>query len=197
MPSLHFSKLAARGFLHLQLFPASVSDLPELQHPSPTPATLLPSAYLELHSPVAAAPDILHTLALPVAFVPSSILHAIAMDDTERRTAKRSRFDQTEPEPRRSRFDRRSRSPAARKSDSTRDRSPLNRGADSATPETKKNPVDAAAAAGWSNPYHMSLIARARVLTSHHSRRRRQDQRTTAGKKRHPACRRATHQVFL
>ncbi|KAI0443173.1 hypothetical protein F4803DRAFT_561829 [Xylaria telfairii] len=69
------------------------------------------------------------------------------MDDTERRTAKRSRFDQTEPEPRRSRFDRRSRSPAARKSESTRDRSPLNRGADSATPETKKNPVDAAAAA--------------------------------------------------
>ncbi|TRX97413.1 hypothetical protein FHL15_001691 [Xylaria flabelliformis] len=69
------------------------------------------------------------------------------MDDTERRTAKRSRFDQTEPEPRRSRFDRRSRSPAARKPDSARDRSPLNRGADSATPETKKNPVDAAAAA--------------------------------------------------
>ncbi|KAI1745481.1 hypothetical protein F4680DRAFT_402335 [Xylaria scruposa] len=69
------------------------------------------------------------------------------MDDTERRTAKRSRFDQTEPEPRRSRFDRRSRSPPARKPDSTRDRSPLNRGADSATPEAKKNPVDAAAAA--------------------------------------------------
>ncbi|KAI0398895.1 hypothetical protein F4802DRAFT_611305 [Xylaria palmicola] len=69
------------------------------------------------------------------------------MDDTERRTAKRSRFDQTEPEPRRSRFDRRSRSPAARKPDSARDRSPLNRGMDSATPETKKSPVDAAAAA--------------------------------------------------
>ncbi|KAJ8105846.1 hypothetical protein ONZ43_g7260 [Nemania bipapillata] len=69
------------------------------------------------------------------------------MDDTERRTAKRSRFDQTEPEPRRSRFDRRSRSPAARKPDNTRDRSPLNRGTDNATPETKKSPVDAAAAA--------------------------------------------------
>ncbi|KAI1825408.1 hypothetical protein F4861DRAFT_538092 [Xylaria intraflava] len=69
------------------------------------------------------------------------------MDDTDRRTAKRSRFDQTEPEPRRSRFDRRSRSPAARKPDSARDRSPLSRGADSATPETKKSPVDAAAAA--------------------------------------------------
>jgi hypothetical protein len=72
------------------------------------------------------------------------------MDDTERRTAKRSRFDQTEPEPRRSRFDRRSRSPAARKPESARDRSPLSRGADSATPETKKSPVDAAAAAGLS-----------------------------------------------
>ncbi|KAI1813648.1 hypothetical protein GGS20DRAFT_577454 [Poronia punctata] len=69
------------------------------------------------------------------------------MDDSERRTAKRSRFDQTEPEPRRSRFDRRSRSPPARKSESARDRSPINRGADSATPETKKSPVDAAAAA--------------------------------------------------
>ncbi|KAJ3574290.1 hypothetical protein NPX13_g4416 [Xylaria arbuscula] len=69
------------------------------------------------------------------------------MADTERRSAKRSRFDQTEPEPRRSRFDRRSRSPAARKPDGARDRSPLNRGADSATPETKKSPVDAAAAA--------------------------------------------------
>lgn len=69
------------------------------------------------------------------------------MDDTERRTAKRSRFDQTEPEPRRSRFDRRSRSPVSRKPDSARDRSPLNRGADNATTETKKTPVDAAAAA--------------------------------------------------
>ncbi|KAI1172366.1 hypothetical protein F4777DRAFT_562077, partial [Nemania sp. FL0916] len=68
------------------------------------------------------------------------------MDDTDRRTTKRSRFDQTEPEPRRSRFDRRSRSPAARRPDGARDRSPL-RGTDSATPETKKSPVDAAAAA--------------------------------------------------
>ncbi|KAI8630719.1 KH domain protein [Xylariaceae sp. FL1651] len=69
------------------------------------------------------------------------------MDDTERRTAKRSRFDQTEPEPRRSRFDRRSRSPGPRKSDHARDRSPLSRGAGSAAPEAKKSPVDAAAAA--------------------------------------------------
>ncbi|KAI0009280.1 hypothetical protein F4779DRAFT_582817 [Xylariaceae sp. FL0662B] len=69
------------------------------------------------------------------------------MDDTERRTAKRSRFDQTEPEPRRSRFDRRSRSPPARKSDYGRDRSPLSREAESAPSDTKKGSVDAAAAA--------------------------------------------------
>lgn len=48
------------------------------------------------------------------------------MADDERR-AKRSRFDQTEPEPRRSRFDRRSRSPTSRHSDSTRQRSPLSK----------------------------------------------------------------------
>ncbi|GKT46913.1 uncharacterized protein ColSpa_07094 [Colletotrichum spaethianum] len=67
------------------------------------------------------------------------------MDDTERRSAKRSRFDQTEPEPRKaSRFDRRSRSPPSRRSESARDRSPL--AADHVT-EPKKSPVDAAAAA--------------------------------------------------
>ncbi|PGH03787.1 hypothetical protein AJ79_07263 [Helicocarpus griseus UAMH5409] len=49
------------------------------------------------------------------------------MADSERR-AKRSRFDQTEPEPRRpSRFNRRSRSPSARNSESARERSPLSR----------------------------------------------------------------------
>lgn len=69
------------------------------------------------------------------------------MDDSERRTTKRSRFDQTEPEPKRaSRFDRRSRSPSARRSEG-RDRSPL--GEDGA--EAKKSPVDAAAAAGTSS----------------------------------------------
>lgn len=70
------------------------------------------------------------------------------MDDTERRTAKRSRFDQKEPEPRKaSRFDRRSRSPPARKDDSTRDRSPLSKERDTeASPA--KSPVDPAAAAG-------------------------------------------------
>ncbi|KAK4216269.1 hypothetical protein QBC37DRAFT_279762 [Rhypophila decipiens] len=68
------------------------------------------------------------------------------MDDTERRTAKRSRFDQTEPEPRRaSRFDRRSRSPP-RRSEAGRDRSPLSRPRDSTTPDVK-SPIDPAAAA--------------------------------------------------
>ncbi|PCG89215.1 K Homology domain, type 1 [Penicillium occitanis (nom. inval.)] len=74
------------------------------------------------------------------------------MADDERR-AKRSRFDQTEPEPRRSRFDRRSRSPASRHSDSTRQRSPLSReprspGADaSARSSAAPDPTAAAAAA--------------------------------------------------
>ncbi|KAK3493140.1 hypothetical protein B0T13DRAFT_42788 [Neurospora crassa] len=72
------------------------------------------------------------------------------MDDAERRSAKRSRFDQTEPEPKRvSRFDRRSRSPPARKSDSgrDRDRSPLSKPRDSTTPDITKPAVDPAAAA--------------------------------------------------
>ncbi|KAL8953220.1 MAG: hypothetical protein Q9222_000919 [Ikaeria aurantiellina] len=48
------------------------------------------------------------------------------MADDERRSSKRSRFDQTEPEPKRSsRFDRRSRSPSRRESESRRSRSPL------------------------------------------------------------------------
>lgn len=72
------------------------------------------------------------------------------MADDEHRV-KRSRFDQTEPEPRRSRFDRRSRSPSNRHSESARTRSPLSRplsrspGAD--TP-AKQSAVDPAAAAG-------------------------------------------------
>ncbi|KAG5983927.1 hypothetical protein E4U55_006710 [Claviceps digitariae] len=66
------------------------------------------------------------------------------MDDSETRTTKRSRFDQTEPEPKRpSRFDRRSRSPPTRRSEG-RDRSPL---VAEETAEAKKSPVDAAAAA--------------------------------------------------
>lgn len=69
------------------------------------------------------------------------------MDESERRTVKRSRFDQTEPEPRRSRFDRRSRSPA-RKPDSGRERSPLKGDADGAPEIKRASAVDAAAAAG-------------------------------------------------
>src|SRR5271168_5162314 len=73
------------------------------------------------------------------------------MDDAERRSAKRSRFDQTEPEPKRtSRFDRRSRSPPpARHSDSRRSRSPVGRASGSPASESaKKTPLDPAAAAG-------------------------------------------------
>lgn len=72
------------------------------------------------------------------------------MDETERRTAKRSRFDQTEPEPKRaSRFDRRSRSPPARRSEPRRSRSPLARGSGSPSVETPKSgALDPAAAVG-------------------------------------------------
>ncbi|KAJ6441983.1 hypothetical protein O9K51_05534 [Purpureocillium lavendulum] len=68
------------------------------------------------------------------------------MSDADRPTAKRSRFDQMEPEPKRpSRFDRRSRSPPARRTPEARDRSPLPR---DASAEAKKSPsVDPAAAA--------------------------------------------------
>ncbi|KAH6656348.1 hypothetical protein BKA67DRAFT_654693 [Truncatella angustata] len=70
------------------------------------------------------------------------------MGDSEQRTVKRSRFDQTEPDPpRRSRFDRRSRSPPARKSDSGRDRSPLKSEGDGAPEPKRASAVDAAAAA--------------------------------------------------
>ncbi|RHZ57184.1 KH domain-containing protein [Aspergillus thermomutatus] len=74
------------------------------------------------------------------------------MADDERR-AKRSRFDQTEPEPRRaSRFDRRSRSPSSRQPESTRTRSPLSRepyspGADESRKSGSVDPAAAAAAA--------------------------------------------------
>ncbi|PLB54440.1 hypothetical protein P170DRAFT_346640 [Aspergillus steynii IBT 23096] len=73
------------------------------------------------------------------------------MADDDRRP-KRSRFDQTEPEPRRpSRFDRRSRSPSSRQSETTRTRSPLSREARSPSAGTPKNsaadPAAAAAAA--------------------------------------------------
>ncbi|OBT57469.1 hypothetical protein VE04_02255 [Pseudogymnoascus sp. 24MN13] len=72
------------------------------------------------------------------------------MDDTERRTAKRSRFDQKEPAPRASRFDRRSRSPPpARERDARRSRSPMRResGSPAAGEPAKKPALDPAAAA--------------------------------------------------
>ncbi|KAI7922110.1 hypothetical protein M0657_003695 [Pyricularia oryzae] len=71
------------------------------------------------------------------------------MADAEPRP-KRSRFDQTEPEPRRtSRFDRRSRSPPSRKSEPGRDRSPLPRADDEAkkSEEPSTAALDPAAAA--------------------------------------------------
>jgi hypothetical protein len=71
------------------------------------------------------------------------------MDDTERRAVKRSRFDQKEPEPKRtSRFDRRSRSPPAVK-EPRRSRSPLARASRSpASASANINSSDPAAAAG-------------------------------------------------
>ncbi len=71
------------------------------------------------------------------------------MDDTERRAVKRSRFDQKEPEPKRtSRFDRRSRSPPAVK-EPRRSRSPLGRASGSPTPASANlGSSDPAAAAG-------------------------------------------------
>ncbi|KAL2833405.1 hypothetical protein BDW59DRAFT_79111 [Aspergillus cavernicola] len=69
------------------------------------------------------------------------------MADDDRRP-KRSRFDQTTPEPRRqSRFDRRSRSPSSRQVEATRTRSPLNRESRSPGTGNKADPVAAAAAA--------------------------------------------------
>lgn len=73
------------------------------------------------------------------------------MADDERRSSKRSRFDQTE---RSSRFDRRSRSPAERKADSRRSRSPVAPKASFSPPEEKRGSADPAAAAGKSIKKH-------------------------------------------
>ncbi|KAG9245290.1 hypothetical protein BJ878DRAFT_25635 [Calycina marina] len=70
------------------------------------------------------------------------------MDSSERRTAKRSRFDQKEPEPKRtSRFDRRSRSPPARKSETRRSRSPIERGSGNPVVDDKNREEEVAARA--------------------------------------------------
>lgn len=84
------------------------------------------------------------------------------MADDERR-AKRSRFDQTEAEPRRSRFDRRSRSPSARQSESTRTRSPLSREATTPAADESAKPSDPAAAAGRSTIVTYRKIWRLRL----------------------------------
>ncbi|GAB7355027.1 hypothetical protein MBLNU459_g5629t2 [Dothideomycetes sp. NU459] len=60
---------------------------------------------------------------------------------------KRSRFDQTEADPRRSRFDRRSRSPSNRDSEPRRSRSPVVRSTESPSNAEKRDPAAAAAAA--------------------------------------------------
>lgn len=77
-------------------------------------------------------------------------LYLNSMGDDERRV-KRSRFDQTEPEPRKlSRFDRRSRSPSSRQqTDSRRSRSPLGKDLRSPVSSDKRSAsIDPAAAAG-------------------------------------------------
>ena len=82
---------------------------------------------------------------------------SVTMADEERRTSKRSRFDQTEPEPKRaSRFDRRSRSPSSRQPETRRSRSPLPSSKTmSPSLEGVKSPSDPAAAAGRSlDPLH-------------------------------------------
>ncbi len=86
-------------------------------------------------------------------FVLSSPITFPKMADEERRTSKRSRFDQTEPEVKRisrfDRLDRRSRSPTSRTSEIQRSRSPLTpKTPFSPGAENRKTPLDPAAAAG-------------------------------------------------
>ena len=110
----------------------------------------------------------------------------ITMAGEERRSTKRSRFDQTEPEPKRaSRFDRRSRSPSNIHPDRRRSRSPLAaKKASSPAADGVKSPSDPAAAAGRSMfllPWPLSM------LTSLRSCRSCSYQRPNPSKKRHPA----------
>ena len=76
---------------------------------------------------------------------------SVNMADDERRTSKRSRFDQTEPEVKRSsRFDRHSRSPTGRNTDlRRRSRSPtIPKSSSTTTEEKRSSTLDPAAAAG-------------------------------------------------
>ena len=101
-------------------------------------------------------------------FIINSFKVLLKMADDERRTSKRSRFDQTESDVRRSsRFDRDSRSPVSRHAYTRqRSRSPIAPKSTSTTNEEKRSPaVDPAAAAG--NEYTCqigTLTARANIL---------------------------------
>ena len=76
------------------------------------------------------------------------------MADDDKRTSKRSRFDQTEPEVKRSRFERRSRSPSHITADTRRSRSPLaSKNPLSPSAGDLKSPSDPAAAAGKSHHF--------------------------------------------
>ena len=110
------------------------------------------------------------------------------MADEERKSSKRSRFDQTEPDVKRtSRFDRRSRSPTSRASESQRSRSPLV----SKTPfspgaQSQKSPSDPAAAAGRLD--HPLRPMAEEELTLHVSGRRSSNQCLDTSQERGTAC---------
>ena len=110
------------------------------------------------------------------------------MADDERRTSKRSRFDQTEPEPKRaSRFDRRSRSPTSRQPETRRSRSPIASSKTlSPSAEGLKSPSDPAAAAGMSS----DTLHHPRIMLSRlRSRRSSSYQCPDSSEERHSACR--------
>lgn len=122
------------------------------------------------------------------------------MADEDRRP-KRSRFDQTEPEPRRpSRFDRRSRSPSSRQSETTRTRSPLSREARSPSAGTPKNSAsDPAAAAGMIRiplaRQRKCEFGKADCGGTYYSGRCGQDQCPIASEEGNSACRRSSHPI--
>lgn len=119
------------------------------------------------------------------------------MDDTERRTAKRSRFDQKEPAARSSRFDRRSRSPPpSRENGSRRSRSPMSRDRQTESPakDARKAAADPAAAAGMlAYNAHLGGCALSNVS---HSCRRRPHPSSDCIQEGHPARRCSTYSVY-
>ena len=118
------------------------------------------------------------------------------MADEERRSTKRSRFDQTEAEVKRpSRFDRRSRSPSNRQPESRRSRSPIPaEKTRSPGPDSKKTSgIDAAAAAGVDpHPLHIWF-----VVNVTNSCRRRANQCFHTSQKGHSACRCPTNSLGI